>query len=279
MKSYCHDNPSAQFELDAPPNTLATICGARILLAENNLINQEVAAESLENAGASVCVAQNGAEAIDLMRKSHFDCVLMDIQMPVMDGFEAIRLIRADAALASTPVIAMTASASNEDRKFFLAAGFDDFISKPFRPHVFYTTLARWFEVQPQQVPVSAITPAPTVNIDWTSDPNVIDLSVLAELNDGNRLEMREFAIKFLASAYQDLTVIEAVLERNDLATLGVLGHHNRTPAMMAGAIGFARLCQALEHDCVDLEQSRAIVNQMRPMLDRINEQIDKDLA
>lgn len=254
---------------------------ARILLVENNLLNQEIAVEFLENAGATVCVAQNGAEAIDLLRKDHFDCVLMDIQMPVMDGFEATRLIRADAALAETPVIAMTASSSNEYRERCIAAGFNDFSSKPFRPDMLYTTLARWLEARPQQMPFSVITPTSTIDTAWAGDPNIIDLSVPAELIGGNKLEMREFALKFLTSARYDLTKIESALKRNDLSALGTLGHHNRAPAIMVGAMGFANLCQALElgKDSVNMDQARDIVSQMRPLLDRINEQIDKDLA
>jgi CheY-like chemotaxis protein len=71
-----------------------------ILLAEDNLFNQQVATEFLEDVGATVCVAKNGEEAMDLLLKEHFDCVLMDIQMPLIDGFEATRLIRANPALA-----------------------------------------------------------------------------------------------------------------------------------------------------------------------------------
>ncbi len=269
-------------ETEVPsPAMLATISGARILLAEDHPLNQEVAVEFLENAGAAVCVAQNGEEAIDWLHKDHFDCVLMDIQMPVMDGFEAIRLIRADTALAETPVIAMTASVLNEDRERCIAAGFDDFIGKPFRPNMLYATLARRLEARPQQAPFSVITPAPAVDTAWASDPNIIDLSELAKLNGGNKLEMREFALKFLALARQDITKFEAALERNDFAALGALGHYNRAPALMVGARGFASLCQELERgkNGVNIEQARNIVSQMRPLLDRINEQIDKNCA
>ena len=97
---------------DFPSVILATINRTRILLAEDNLFNQQVATEFLENVGATVCVAKNGNEVMDLLHKEHFDCVLMDIQMPLMDGFEATRLIRANPALAEMPVIAMTANAS-----------------------------------------------------------------------------------------------------------------------------------------------------------------------
>ncbi|MDD5179778.1 MAG: ATP-binding protein [Gallionellaceae bacterium] len=123
---------------------MAAVNGARILLAEDSLFNQQVAAEFLEDAGATVCVANNGEEALDLLRQEPFDCVLMDVQMPGMDGLEATRLLRADAALAGIPVIALTANASNEDRGRCLASGMNDFIGKPFKPNNLYATLAKW---------------------------------------------------------------------------------------------------------------------------------------
>ena len=133
--------------MDVPPAMLATISGTHILLAENNLFNQQVATEFLENAGATVCVAQNGEEAIDLLINDGFDCVLMDIQMPVLDGLETTKLIRANPAFAGIPVIAMTANVSGEDRERCLAAGMNDFISKPFKPYAFYAVIAKCLSV------------------------------------------------------------------------------------------------------------------------------------
>ncbi|MBI2286154.1 MAG: Hpt domain-containing protein, partial [Nitrosomonadales bacterium] len=86
----------------------------------------------------------------------------------------------------------------------------------------------------------------------------------------------------FLASARQDMAEVEAALERKDLAALGALGHHIKSPARMAGAMGFANLCEALQEygkDGGSMEQIRGAVSQMRPLLDRISEQVDKDLA
>src|SRR3989338_8074948 len=261
---------------DVPPAMLAAISGAHILLAENNLFNQQVATEFLENAGATVCVAQNGKEAIDLLSDDHFDCVLMDIQMPVLDGIEAARLIRANPALREMPVIAMTANVSGEDREHCLAAGMNDFIGKPFKPYTFYAVIAKCLAGRVR--PVSGAPAASAAGATRADDPGIIDLAVLAELVGGNRLKMREFALKFLASARQDMAEVEAALERKDLAALGALGHHIKSPARMAGAMGFANLCQALEHS-EDAEQARNIVSQMRPLLERIKEYIDKNLV
>ena len=261
-----------------PPAMLA-MAGARILLAENNLFNQQVATEFLENTGATVCIAQNGKEAMDLLLKDRFGCVLMDIQMPIMDGFEATRLIRANPALAGTPVIAMTANASDEDRARCLAAGMNDYISKPFDPYTLYATIAKWLSVPPQQEICSGGFSSLS---DATADADILDLSVLADMVGGNKSKMREFALKFLASARDGMDGIDAAMERKDLAALGVLGHHNKGAAGLMGAMGFAKLCQALEDHRGNgggIEQAQDIVSQMRSLLDRIHAQIDRELA
>lgn len=118
--------------------------GQRILVAEDNLFNQQVAKEFLEQEGASVMIASSGDEAIALMRQHSFDCVLMDVQMPVMDGFEATRIIRATPELADALVIAMTANARDEDRQRCREAGMNDFVAKPINPDQLLSTLARW---------------------------------------------------------------------------------------------------------------------------------------
>lgn len=121
----------------------SALSGARVLLVEDHPFNQQVAIEFLDAAGVTACVASNGKEALDLLRHERFDCILMDTQMPLMDGLEATRLIRADAALAEIPVIAMTANVSGEDRERCIAAGMNDFIGKPFKGEDLYAALAR----------------------------------------------------------------------------------------------------------------------------------------
>ncbi|MDR7051404.1 PAS domain S-box-containing protein [Duganella sp. 3397] len=118
--------------------------GASILLVEDNIFSQQVGQELLEDGGATVCVANNGKEAIDLLLKERFDCVLMDVQMPVMDGFEATRLIRAHPKLSGTLVIAMTANAGREDQQRCMDAGMDEFVTKPVAPRLLFATLAKW---------------------------------------------------------------------------------------------------------------------------------------
>ena len=110
----------------------------RILLTEDNDINQQIAVELLEGAGAKVDVANNGREAVDKLfraaRSRRFDAVLMDLQMPEMDGYQATAKIRSDARFATLPIIAMTAHATVEERERCLAAGMNDHVSKPIDP-------------------------------------------------------------------------------------------------------------------------------------------------
>lgn len=115
--------------------------GMRILLVEDNPVNQLVTRKILEIAGVEVTVAGNGEIALEYLKAEQVDCVLMDLQMPVLDGFETTRLIRQDPALAPLVVIAMTANAASEDRRRCLEAGMDDFITKPIRPRALYDIL------------------------------------------------------------------------------------------------------------------------------------------
>jgi PAS domain S-box-containing protein len=134
--------------------------GARLLLAEDNEINQQIAIELLESAGATVRVAQNGREAVDMANDgSVYDAILMDLQMPVLDGLQATREIRANPDLSATPIIAMTAHALLEERERCLAAGMVDHITKPIDPDSMLQTLTRW--VQPRASSAPAPAPMP----------------------------------------------------------------------------------------------------------------------
>ena len=125
--------------------------GRRLLVAEDNAVNQEIVRELLELEGATVVLVGNGAEALEALEQSpDFDVVLMDVQMPVMDGFEAVRRIRRRPGLDGLAIIAMTANVTVEDRNRCTEAGMNDFVGKPILPDRLFEVLARWLDRSPR---------------------------------------------------------------------------------------------------------------------------------
>jgi PAS domain S-box-containing protein len=138
------------------------LAGARVLLVEDNEINQQVATEILAGAGVAVTVAANGREAVEAVRREPFDAVLMDVQMPVLDGYAATRLVRAEERFRELPIIAMTAHAMAGDAEKSAAAGMNDHVTKPIDPERLLATLARWLRGRAgQAVSAPAQSPAP----------------------------------------------------------------------------------------------------------------------
>ncbi len=128
---------------DGDPD-LAAVEGARVLLAEDNLLNQQVAQELLSEAGFVVDVAENGEVAVNRVSEGAYDAVLMDMHMPVMDGEAATREIRKHERFATLPILAMTANVMEGDRERCLEIGMNDHIPKPIDPDVLFDTLKRW---------------------------------------------------------------------------------------------------------------------------------------
>ena len=137
----------------AEMDVLRPIQGASLLVVEDNEINQQVARELLQHALFNVDIANHGQEAIEMIEKGQYDCILMDVQMPVMDGFTATREIRKDERYKSLPILAMTANATHEDKKRCEEAGMDDHIAKPIIPKVLFETLLKWVPHKERELP------------------------------------------------------------------------------------------------------------------------------
>jgi CheY-like chemotaxis protein len=129
---------------------------SRILVAEDNIVNQKVATRLLEQAGCRVDVASNGLEAVAMWRQFPYDAIFMDCQMPEMDGFEATAEIRrreqGSGNTPHTPIVALTANTMRGDREKCLAAGMDDFLPKPIQFPTLYRTLERWIRKDPREL-------------------------------------------------------------------------------------------------------------------------------
>jgi two-component system sensor histidine kinase/response regulator len=221
------------------PEVLDQIAGARILLVEDNIFSQQVGQELLEEASAIVVVACNGKEAVDLMLRRRFDCVLMDLQMPVMDGFETTRMIRSDPRLRDAVVIAMTANAGRDDQARALAAGMDEFVTKPTSPNLLFEVIARCLRDHAPAPPASA---APAA-----APAALLDMAALALTFGGNPDKMRKYAFMFLDSARDGLAVVGEALARADIERAADTGHRMKSAARAVGAMEFAQLCHQLE--------------------------------
>ena len=138
------DREAAETSQAGPSFDIERLRGARVLLVEDNEINQEVAMGQLQDAEVFVDLAENGQVALGMIAGNDYDLVLMDMQMPVMDGVEATRIIRTNPRYVTLPIIAMTANAMASDREICLEAGMNDHIAKPIDPDQLFGVLLRW---------------------------------------------------------------------------------------------------------------------------------------
>jgi len=234
---------------DAPTDTVAqlsTINGARVLLVEDNELNQEVATELLRDVGFVVELAENGQIALNKIRSAQYDIVLMDMQMPVMDGVTATQEIRKDARFRDLPVVAMTANAMQGDRERCIAAGMNDHVAKPIEPEDLWKALLKW--IKPRN-PTAAAKVIPKEAQD-TRLPSAIEGLNIA---DGLRRVLGKKPLylwmlrKFIAGQKTTATEIRNALEVEDWHTAERLAHTLKGVAGNIGATGLSHMAETVE--------------------------------
>lgn len=223
------------------PAESEVLTGIRILLAEDNPLNQQVAITLLNREGAIVRVAGNGQEALEWLEKEPFDCVLMDVQMPIIDGMEATRRIRANPAWRDLKIIAMTANAMGDDKEKCLAVGMNAYITKPISPPLLYQTVAEWAG-KAGRSQLSGVAVSDSVNGD------VVDAMVLEGLfgRDASDL-IREMLGVFVHATHEDFPMLVKAIAAGDVSQIRFMGHKIKSGARTIGANRFAEVCFALE--------------------------------
>ncbi|MEO5373432.1 MAG: response regulator [Alphaproteobacteria bacterium] len=255
------------------------IGGARVLLVEDNAINQQVAREILEGIGLIVAVANHGGEAIQMVETSDFDAVLMDVQMPVMDGYAATRRIREMTRFKDLPIIAMTANALSGDREKSLAAGMNDHVTKPIDRTHLYDVLLHW-------IPPGKRTPAPPpprTSSDQTAAPlpplEGIDVAAGLDRVGGNRKLFRSLLLD-LKHGFGDLvgTIGGALAEgrREDVDSALSRIHAVKGAAGNLGAQELFVAARALEQGIKSGERERwpALLDQFEKSLAQVMDSI-----
>ena len=226
-----------------PARAPLALRGRRVLLVEDNEFNQIVATELLGVvAGMHVVVASNGQEALEKLEASTFDAVLMDVQMPRMDGHQATALIRAQPHLHDLPIIAMTAHAMVRDREKCLASGMSDHIAKPFNPAELFAVLERWTNVaSPQDTGGGATTkaaPMCTLPHGVAIDEGLQRCLGRADLYD-------RIVSRFMASRLHDPQQLRAALAQGDTAQIAAIAHN---VVATAGTLGAGHLSEVSRH-------------------------------
>ncbi|QOY95946.1 response regulator [Massilia sp. UMI-21] len=253
--------PSAAPALAAAPARPAPRTRTRrVLLAEDNPVNVEVAKAMLESLGIETHCARNGQEALQAVRTGSFDAVLMDCQMPVMDGFAATAAIRRherDAGRARTlPVIAITANALQGDREACLAAGMDDYLSKPFTQQQLAAVIGRWVAVPlaagshhddaPLRAP--ARLPPETVEVIQREAVNRVALDNIRALSrDGGDALVQKVVAAYVGDMPRQLATLREAVEGMDTGSLRRVAHGLKSASANVGAARLATLCKELE--------------------------------
>jgi signal transduction histidine kinase/CheY-like chemotaxis protein len=230
---------------------LAALRGARILLVEDNDINQQVARELLEDAGLVVDVADNGQIALELVQKFSYDLVFMDMQMPVMDGVTATREMRKQERLEHLPIVAMTANAMEQDRRKCMDAGMNDFLIKPINPQDMWTILVRW--VRPRRnAPVAQARPAA---IQGSAPANVglphgiagLDTTLGLGRMMGKKPLYLAMLRRYVVGQQDVVRDIRQALAAGDIATAERLAHTTKAVSGNVGATLIQERATALE--------------------------------
>ncbi len=263
---YCHIKQNNLSVEDA-------LTGANILLVEDNEMNQELACELLQNVGANVTIAEHGQVALELIDTNYFDAVLMDCQMPVMDGYTATREIRKLERFNNLPIIALTANVMAEDLEQVKACGMNDHIGKPINVAQMYNTLASWIKPTPNLY-VNSELPEPTDKLVFTVLEGIDIETGLATTNHNVQLYKKQL-LRFISSYRNFSEIFNAALSSEDPNAASREAHSLKGIAGSLGAHNLYQLAGQLEQACVEQDdyqiQLEQVLAELQTVLTAIN--------
>jgi CheY-like chemotaxis protein len=252
---------------------------ARILVVEDNPVNRTVALMQLQKLGYRASAAVNGAEAIQALEQGSYDLVLMDCQMPVMDGFEATRRIRASGH-PGIPVIALTANAMQSDRERCLAAGMNDYMAKPMELRQLADILDKWLSVAlPSCIATADSSPPESDKTEVVSRTSVFNIDALLGRLMGDRQLAAILLGGFLADAPSQLSKLRARLDEADAPGIRLQAHTLKGAAATVAAEDLCAIATALERAAtgVELDRCGALLPCAVEELERFRRTLERD--
>ncbi|MBI5591530.1 MAG: response regulator [Deltaproteobacteria bacterium] len=269
--------------------TMNRIKNARVLLVEDNILNQQVATEILTGAGVIVEIATNGKEATDAINRKQYDMVFMDIQMPVMSGYEAASLIRKDEKHKDLPIIAMTAHAMRGAREACMNAGMNDYVSKPIDPAALFTILMRWIKPGVRTADIKAQREhrpqMPNDDVELPDNLPGIDIHAGLRRINGNKQIYRQMLLYFAKKHSYLPEEIRSKIMQNDLSSANKIAHAVKGAAGNLSLDGIQSAAHALEiatrkrQPGMNYEQLLSdLERSLKPVMESINS-LKKDLA
>lgn len=274
------DKPVATMQ--NPPPILSHYLQGSVLLAEDNPVNQEVAKAMLSRLGLNTVIAHDGKQAVDLVREHHYDIILMDCQMPVMDGFEATTQIRQQ--LNMIPIIALTANATEDDRTQCLNAGMDDFLSKPYSLDQLQQKILQWLPQEKGNPMNTEKSKSVAIKSDTSTAPalNPVRLEQIRELDPtGESNLLQKILQAFLESADNSLLQLELAILHNDAESLRQSAHTLKSSSGNIGAESLSAIFKQLEIDgrVGELTRAKALQENMRSQYQSVVTEIRKILT
>ena len=284
---------SSAVVVDAERQLRDRYTGSRILLAEDNAINLEVAVALLSSVGLVTDTAQNGRLAVKMARENDYDLILMDIQMPEVDGLEATRLIRSTieprAGNVTTPILAMTANVFKEDRLACMEAGMEDFIAKPVEPGNLFSTIIKWLPA-PDETPDTVLSKElPSANDSNSADVlgrlkrsahpgSVIDPESLNGVFENDHNAKQLLLQKFVLQTNEIFSGFETAYRQRDFEQVRFQCHKLKSSARSVGANSLADLCLALEmaaHN-TNWTEINGLANDLKPAIERVKDYVKR---
>lgn len=230
---------------------VSSVLNARLLLAEDNPVNQEVAMGMLRNFGCSIEVAHNGLEAVEAAKHKAYDLVLMDCMMPEMDGYEATREIRRcqrTGEIPYFPIIALTANAIEGDREKCLAAGMDDYLAKPIKAKNLLHVLQTWLRTSTKSTITTNNVPEKEQICELAIDPEALVAIRSLEADYGDEL-LKQVISTYLDNASKLMQALEQAWNTGDLKAIRMVSHTLKSSSSQVGAHSLAELCRNVEND------------------------------